>query len=121
MTNDDVDRIEARLGVSLPSDYREFVIDYPTDLHADTYAHEIWNEPDPIIDATDRVRFGENPEVRWPHEMIIIGDSGCGDYYCLDLSQLPSPIVCWNHEISDFEHVASSIQNWYQEVKEMET
>lgn len=121
MTSDDVDRIEARLGVSLPPEYREFVIDYPADLGVCASDHEIWNQADAVIEATDRLRLGENPDVTWPYNMVVIGDSGCGDYYCLDISQFPSPVVCWNHEISEFECVASSIQHWYREAKDMTT
>jgi hypothetical protein len=116
MTPREVDGIEAALSMSLPPDYRRFLLAYPADISPDITRHEIYSSALSVIGVTQEARSEMLSETSWPQHMVVIGDSGCGDYYCLDLSQEPAPVVCWNHEIGDFEYTASSIEAWYKQV-----
>lgn len=78
--------------------------------------YTIVDNVDFVINETVRMRLGFLIEIRWPKDYILIGDSGCGDYYCLDLSQLPSPIVCLNHETQSCEEVSPSFQEWTRQL-----
>jgi hypothetical protein len=117
MTETDVNRIESLLTITLPSDYRQFLLAYPKDMPADSARHEIFESADAIIGHTEELRAGLLPETSWPDDMLVIGDSGCGDFYCLDLSEEPPSVVCWNHETGEFEFTASSINQWYRKVR----
>lgn len=115
MTETDVDRIESSLAVTLPDEYRRLLMEFPSDLSADWARHEIFCSADWIIKQTQSTRLGAIKR-RWPTHMIVIGDSGCGDFYCLDLSDRPASVVCWDHEKRRFEFMASSIEQWHKKV-----
>ena len=116
MTDDDLDRIEARLAVQLPPEYRRFAADYPPDLDADTRNHDIFDSADRVIAETEFLRVGSVPEMPWQSSFVVIGDSGCGDWYFLDLDEAPAPVKEWNHETASFDHVAASINDWCSRV-----
>src|SRR5262245_61779732 len=118
MTQQDIDHIEGRLGVRLPSDYCTFMTSYPqlSKAVAGIAQHEILSDARSIIRENERVRAGELPLRSWPHDLFVIGDSGCGDYYCLDLSESVPAVVCWNHETGDFEETAPSLRAFLQQL-----
>ena len=116
MTNDELDQIEARLAISLPPEYRQFAANYPADLDADIRAHDIYDRAETVISATERLRLRPIPEMPWSDSYVVIGDSGCGDWYFLDLDESPAPLKWWNHETAAIEQVAFSIREWHAKV-----
>lgn len=46
----------------------------------------------------------------WSDSVVVIGDSGCGDYYSLDLDEVPAVVKSWDHETGEIEEVAASIE-----------
>jgi hypothetical protein len=120
MTRDDLDLIEARLGVRLPSEYRQLAVSFTTSLKEDVRDHEIFDDAKRIIAATEKLRLvGPTPEFYWDRYHIVIGDSGCGDSYILDLNEGPAPVKIWNHETSSIHWGAASIDEWYSQVTRM--
>lgn len=117
MTESDVHRIESLLALTLPDDYRHFLLAYPRDMPRDVGRHEIFESADAIISETQVARSGVLGEENWPEHMLVIAHSGCGDYYCLDLSEEPASVVCWNHETGAFALAAASIERWHRKVR----
>jgi len=107
--------VALELGLAIPPEYSELTLNYPT-LPAgfeDTPQHEIYSDPERVLAANRAVR--ERPPAsgaEWPGAYLVIGDSGCGDYYCLDTSRAPASVLCWNHELASFEVVADSTSSF---------
>jgi hypothetical protein len=64
----------------------------------------------------------------WPDEYLVIGQSGCGDYYAIDMDDEYSLVYLWNHEIGDFaideqkdslEEFAGSLVETYRTLSEV--
>ena len=45
---------------------------------------------------------------------MVIGDSGCGDLYYLDVSELPAAIYCLSQETGVPDKVAASAVRWVE-------
>ncbi len=116
MIQADIEKIESRLGVELPAEYRDFVINYPADLDEDIRAHDIYADADAVIEATEELRKGDNPDLKWPKHYVIIGDSGSGDYYYIHTQNNSAAIYWWNQTADELEEVAQSIDDWYQDI-----
>lgn len=116
MTNDELDHIEARLAVVLPAEYRRFVWDYPSEVDAGTRSCEIYDRPDRVIAETETLRMGLT-DLKPSPSHIIVGDTGCGDWYFLDLDESPAPVKMWDHETGKTEQVALSIDDWYAKIQ----
>ncbi len=91
MTNEEIQLIEERTGITLPDSYKEIVMNYPEELRGtEAEDYGLINEPKSIIAENLNVRengyFGES----WPERYFIIGLNGCGDYYVI------------NHQNKDF-------------------
>ena len=103
MTEAELVHIEAELDIELPSTYRKFIANYPAMLlrpGTDATKFELLNSPDNIIKLNQVVRSWSSFD--WPDEYLVIGQSGCGDYYAIDVDDEYSPVYLWNHEIGDF-------------------
>ena len=121
MTHDDVDQIECRLAIRIPDDYRTCVTNYPDDLSEDARKYDLWDNPKAVIANTEGLRIRFLTSGKWPHTFLVIGSSGCGDYYYLDTEQDRPPVGCWNHETERFAEVASSINDWYQQIRQWDS
>ena len=110
MTTADLDRIEARLGLPLPPGYRAFLANYPADAPAEVRRYELFDAPAAVLDETAVFRryLEAEDDDRW----LVIGDSGCGDRICLDLTT--ERVAFWSHDAESFEHLAESVEEYYR-------
>lgn len=69
-----------------------------------------------VINETTRFRLQGNLAGKLHAAFIIIGHTGCGDYYFLDLGQMPNPVMLFNHETSEVEFVAPSVSRWLKRI-----
>ena len=113
MNDNDLGRIERELSVTLPPEYRALQLSYPNDLDSDIREHEIFDDAERVIAETKLARSNDFMTSSWQAAYVVIGDSGCGDWYFLDTTQSPAPVRCWNHEIDEIEDEATDIQKWY--------
>jgi len=103
MTDADLAKIETELDIELPDYYRAFVQNYPPLLLAipnGPYLCELSNSAENVIQLNRLVRTFNSFE--WPDEYLVIGESGCGDYYAIDIDDEDSSVYLWNHEQGDF-------------------
>lgn len=59
----------------------------------------------PVLDPQGR-------EFVWPGQLLIIGESGSGDYFCLDTSGEYPGVVQYLHQAIDFEVVADTLDEY---------
>jgi cell wall assembly regulator SMI1 len=102
MTQGDVASVEQELGVHLPHEYREVLVN-SSDLRALTHVlggvvypvfdDSLYLEPDRLIDTNTWERKSEAATEYvfpgWWRTYFIIGSNGAGDYYCVRLDGIP--------------------------------
>src|SRR4051812_32862681 len=110
MTLDGVSRIETALGITLPSDYKALVTNYPPQLFEHAADFDLMDDPERVIAMNQDLRTSPFYGVRWPEDYFAIGENGCGDYYCLDLSGRSPGALFFDHEIRRFEVRAPSLR-----------
>jgi hypothetical protein len=113
MTHDDVSRIERELSITALSDYRALVTDYPPELFQPAADLDLMDDPECVVAMNREVRTGPFYGVTWPAQYFAIGENGCGDYHCLDLSRSASPVIFFDHETRSFVERARSLQEWW--------
>jgi hypothetical protein len=111
--------IMARATGEVPIEYLRFVADYPIlpDDFADVREREVFADVQKALVVNLEVR--RRPPVdgaAWPDQYFVVGESGCGDWYCLDTSHSPAPVVCWNHETAAFEPTAHSLSAFLEHI-----
>ena len=126
MNSSDVERINDTLDCELPEFYEEFLLNYPDSLltvaksgvnaDGDAYTEgpadlELLNHADAIISLNQEVP-AIHWENEWPDEQFVIGDNGCGDYYTIDIDDEESPVFFFEHEQSDFDETAGSLEEF---------
>ena len=116
MTDDDLYKIELRLGIELPGDYRTVFKDHASAVRQQTFGFKLMDNANWIINETSRFRLEGDLAGKHPNEFIVIGESGCGDYYFLDLGQTPSPVMMSNHETGELDYIASSVLAWLKRI-----
>jgi hypothetical protein len=118
MNKSQLDHVETLLGVTLPDAYRRLLerIPDPGDTRgcggAPTFDPGITlyliNHPEGLAVENRQLRyegrtFAGQP---WPDRYLAIGNDGCGDIYCLDVGENPSPaLMIFDH---DPEHFAEA-------------
>ncbi len=127
MTEDDLRRIEARLGRPLPRAFREVMLNFPralidaanmTDPDGNVFMEEMMISPDP--EAILAGIIGREPD--WPENYIIVGANGCGEVYSVDIADEACPVCesCPHNragaagppEDGYFERVSDDLEGW---------
>ena len=104
MTEVDLALIQSELDLEVPEYYREFILNYPEALHAPgchAWQVELSDVANHVITLNHQVRSSQS--IDWEDEYFVIGESGCGDYYAIDIDDVESPVYFWNHDIGDFD------------------
>jgi len=112
MRRDDLDTIDGQLGVTMPAEYRLLELRPPADLHASDCTRWIFDTAGQVVSATQQYRVQGIGEKPFPPDYVVIGETGTGDFFCLDLSQNPAPVVEFDHERHRFRVVSFSFTSW---------
>jgi len=48
----------------------------------------------------------------WPEQLLVIGETGGGDYYCLDTESPDDEVIQFDHQATEFEVVADSLKEF---------
>ncbi len=124
MTEANVARIEAELGVTLPVHYREFVLAYPQRLRdakmdfgseqrpaSDSF---LFDAPRAVIDANRAVRkpgllVTDGETGPWPEGYLIVGKDGGGNCWCIKLAGRSKAVWFFDHEEGVFSKQSKSL------------
>ena len=132
MTNRQLNAIEKRFGIKLPTDYRQLVLAPPSGLVAllDITASECnWHETQlPLFTDTSLIRdinemvrdrnsddfiFDEsNLRRRWPKKYFVIGADVGGNLFCIVPNSKATKVFQWHHDDSEFEKCSDSVEQY---------
>ena len=51
-------------------------------------------------------------DFEWPDQLLVIGESGTGDYYCCDVSGDNPGVLQYLHQSNEFEVIADSLDEY---------
>jgi len=110
--------VEARLGVSIPPEYRVFLREFGylaiDDLEVFGSGHDVPRHLD-VVNVAERERFVLQPDL--PLNLIPLSNDGAGNYYVLRTDVTDAPVAFWDHELGRSqvpEPVAGSFSEWLQ-------
>lgn len=98
MTPEDLDRIEAALGVRLPESYRAALAPYPIPAAAGNSDLALWDDADRLIAYNLELRRGmPGGRKPWPAHFYAVGHPRDGSPYALDLRNPEAPVWWVDH------------------------
>lgn len=56
----------------------------------------------------------DSTDTHWPDDLLVIGGSGCGDYYCISSSGAFAGVRMYEHEAGAFSEFAESFDHYYE-------
>ncbi len=114
---------------SVPADYISLLENYPAKLrHALRSGRENGDEgsvadvellsslPD-VVEINREARLSgitdpDGNEFFWPEQLLVIGETGTGDYYCIDVSGDNEGVIQYLHQSIEFEVIADSLDEF---------
>lgn len=135
MTDDLIRKLEALLQQPIPHHYLHAIEEYPSSLRdarravddsdAEGFVCQVEflnNLKDVLflnVEArSDSVVDPAGFEILWPEQFLVIGESGGGDYYCIDAAEEIAGVVQFDHQAVQFEVVADSIDEFVDVLEE---
>ena len=132
MTNSAImEQLQALLGHAVPEDYQNLCRSYPETLrHAlralddsdsqGTVADvELISDLNSVLEINLEARSGSVPEpdgldFYWPDQFLVIGESGDGDYFCIDAGDEDpvQGVIQFDHQSVTFELVADTLDDF---------
>ena len=111
MNEADIVKIEDYVGLTVPESYRQLLLDYPEPLASLRWSgirptsFELFNKSKKILQENKFVRSStfnmedDSGETHtWPNHFLVIGESGGGDYYAINLKNKKAAVYFWDHE-----------------------
>lgn len=136
MSTSALDQLVEMLGQPLPDGYLNLLRDYPevlknvpraidnSDSEGTIEEVELIRDLECVLEINREARDGSVPDPEgvehlWPDQLLVIGETGEGDYYCLDVDE-PNPCVMqFNHMSVVFEVIAEDLQDFVQMLVEV--
>jgi hypothetical protein len=131
MTPQHILELEQLCDAPLPAEYLQLLDSYPAALQTACRADdgggaeglvpevELLAAPEEILKINQEVRQGtildpEGQEFRWPDQLLVIGETGDGDYYCLDTDGEHDGVLQFRHYAVEFEVIADSLHDFVE-------
>ena len=129
MKPDELQQLEDLIELPLPDDYLAVLNNYPTLLRTASRGtdddqlvgsvadFELIADPAHVLEINLESRLcsvldPSGLEFFWPNQLVVIGETGAGDYYCLDASGEHEGVFLFDHQPVEFEIVAESLQEF---------
>lgn len=124
-----VSHLEELCGAPLPAEYLRLIESYPSPLRkaaradsgddSEGFVHdfELFSSMKTVLEINHEVRAAaildpDGQEFLWPDQLLVIGETGDGDYYCVDLDREHEGILQFRHHAVEFETVAESLEEY---------
>ncbi len=131
MTTDAFLQLETLCQAPIPTPFRTVLTDYPEVLRGAVRADDgsdtegLVSEAELLADAVEVLRINrevrldsildpEGREFRWPIPFLVIGETGDGDYYCIDAAGEHEGVLQFRHHAVEFEPVADSLDEFIE-------
>ena len=129
--NEILKQLQALCNAPLPNDYAVLLQQYPASLvdmqrsedgAADegTIAQvELLKELEDVLDLNREARATsimdpDGEDFIWPEQLLLIGENGDGDYFCLDASGEYEGVLQFRHLTVEFELIAESLNEFVE-------
>ena len=129
MSPEIVQELERLCEARLPAEYIRLITSYPPVLASVCRADsgdesegfvsevELFSSPTDVLGINQEVRAvsildPEGQEFRWPDQLLVIGETGDGDYYCVDLDGDHTGVLQFRHHAVEFEVIADSLEEF---------
>lgn len=136
MSNAAIEQLVKMLGQPLPSTYLRMLADYPdvlkdvrraidnSDSEGTIEDVELIRDFQSVLEINQEARDGSVPDPEgnehfWPDQLLVIGETGEGDYYCLDVDEPEPCVMQFNHQSVVFEVVAEDLQDFVEMLVEV--
>ena len=126
VTVQDVATVESELGMALPRNYREFLLNFPPGLYrpAAETGEWSWLGPDHLMFHTHR-SIVEYTRGLWDWgglatEFLVIGTDGGGDYWCIHLREAGERVYLADHETGKYRDLNRTLQQharWLESIE----
>ena len=130
-----ITRLSEIVGADLPTDYLHLMENYPEQFFRLRRAIDdsmdegvvaevdLQSDWDCVLELNIEVRAEPltNPDgvdELWPDQFLVIGESGAGDYYCIDAQQDIPGVIQYDHHAVCFEQVADSLAEFTEILEE---
>lgn len=131
MTPEHLLLLEEMCETVIPAEYLQLLNSYPPELRMANRADdgsdaegtvpdvEFFASSSEILKINQEVRQGtildpEGQEFRWPDQLLVIGETGDGDYYCLDTDGEHEGVLQFRHYSVEFEVIADSLNEFVE-------
>ncbi len=131
MSFDTFSELEKLCQAPVPTACRAVLTEYPEALRGAVRADdgsdaegfvseaELLADPVEVLRINREVRLDsildpEGREFRWPGPFLVIGETGDGDYYCIDTSGEHEGVLQFRHHAVEFEAVADSMDEFIE-------
>ena len=131
MSFDALSELETLCQAPVPTACRVVLTDYPKALRGAVRADdgsdseglvseaELLADPAEVLRINREVRLDsildpEGREFRWPTPFLVIGETGDGDYYCIDAAGEHEGVLQFRHHAVEFEPVADSMDEFIE-------
>lgn len=131
MPEDPLQQLEQIVQHPLPEYYLQMLKNYPAVLKQarrcidDTEAEgtvadvELIADFQSLLEINQEPRLGSVPapdgmEEFWPDQMLVIGETGGGDYYCIDVFDEVQGVIQYDHQSVGFYVMADSLDEFVQ-------
>ena len=91
MTNDEVEMIEAGLGITLPPEY-------VVAATAGEFSDPIHDNARHILGINSAFRSGEFGDQDWDEQLFAFGHDGAGNYFCFYTAKIDDGVFLRDHE-----------------------
>lgn len=131
MTAEFLQQLTLMLGKPVPNDYLKFLNRYPDSL---THARRAVDDSDSEGTVSDVELLADLPSVLeinrearadavpepggleflWPEQFLVIGETGSGDYYCIDVDGDVDGVMQYDHMHVGFEVIADTLDEFVE-------
>lgn len=118
-------------GDDVPASYLSLLAHYPPQLLAAVRSDDNPDDDRCVADVELLARLADviaiNEEARaisllnpdgeeffWPEQLLIIGETGSGDYYCLDVTGECPGVLQYRHQPMEFEVIADTLEEFVE-------
>ncbi len=131
MTSDSIQQLTEMMGCPLPEDYLELLGNYPDVLRKAMRALDNTDSEGSVADVEllehlscvlelnveareESVTEPEGLEFFWPEQLLVIGETGSGDYYCIDVDRQEEGVIQFDHQSVSFDVIADSLSEFIE-------
>ena len=108
MNEEELGNLEARLGITLPAEYRDLVCDYRFEREQVF----LWNNAERLVRTNLSFRDGAFGEAEWPNHRYTFGHDGAGNHFFIDTSDASLRVYCIDHETHVVSFESDNLEDW---------